>query len=370
MQREQVHGERATNRGRKDQQLIASSPEHDPSIEYFPPLSQNRRGDLLHDSSARHSNKQQHSSSPYQAHSSDVPITPIPDDVLQKHSRLCGQDPGYLDAIPSPWTTKEERERKSAKIRADEGGEKSLRRQKANGAGVIRELAVNVARNPLRDPGDATVDRSKLQYSARQDMPIASAVTRAPIARPPTPSRPSPMKGRNVIRSPLPRTSDTPEKGHGPKIEPHAETHKEHRSSSVEPSIPTSPLCNMRNTPQKDRSPHHRVTPPKSRPSGKRRDAAAPFVLPEPPAQPVFKTSPNTVRRAKNFEPVDQAETLMTWSLGARRLNPPRVSPTNDVRPALAPVQRSSSPSIPSRPASSSQSVSAPACHMNAWTDR
>ncbi|EIW70514.1 hypothetical protein TREMEDRAFT_71323, partial [Tremella mesenterica DSM 1558] len=40
-----------------------------------------------------------HHSSPHQAPSSDIPITPVPSDVLELHKKLCGQDTGYLNRM-------------------------------------------------------------------------------------------------------------------------------------------------------------------------------------------------------------------------------------------------------------------------------
>lgn len=282
--------------------------------------------------------------------------TPIPDHVLDLHKRLCHQDTARKQRVRSPWrrdrgdlsspVRRPKVKERASPTRDIENRVKGIKeKDKGNGTGKKRGLLVSLSdeeqgtpvrnrslsrdKQPLRSlkPNAGSQRSLKSQKEDRAFVtgftsprkrlrPAASRENTQPLPLHPT-SRQTASQRKRI--DPLP---DSPEMPQQPASTTPLEDDnvagtfsplQNHLITPHQPASPTTPRKRLR------RSPHHQITPPKSRSPQHMHELNETLFAFPPPRQPRFEPEREFVHeeKKKEWKPVDMdAETLMTWSLG------------------------------------------------------
>lgn len=317
--------------------------------------------------------------------SSDRPITPVPDYVLDIHRRLCGRDTERMNRVKSPWRTTP----KSTSPNKNQPTPVPAPRSKMTRMEEYKRHEVDV-----RAHDQALVKRRKKQDTREQENKVQLVKNSSQVEN--NESTPKKRKRDKVATQILsPRPTNTPSKrshqvsrvkspirrrdhvsGHGkvererpvpdfgmeeevsvgsgplavyqafrapsPRIRTPRKLKRIPTGTSPRSAIPLaspSPSPSPSPTPIK----HHNTTPPKNTTPTKRESpSGSSMIMTSPdlgdfavPPQPVFTRSPS---KTQDFRPVSMdAETLMTWSLGPQN-RPQRTTPGSQ-RPDPQPIQ-------------------------------
>lgn len=238
---------------------------------------------------------------------SGYPSTPVPDDVLDIHRRLCGRDSERMKRVISPWRAFDaSAPRAASPSKSGIGGSKSKPKLKT---GAARGMGVGVNKENNRKP--AQVDENE-KNGPKLGKRTATKILSPPPHRSPTPQKRKPKSRHPSVLSPL--GSKASIRGLSPSAI--------YRAFKV-PSI--SPPSHNANVQRRRSTSPGSPTPKKSKISPVSRSP-----LFSPPPRPLPVKAPQD-----DFEPVTmEAETLMTWSLGPNRA---------PIRPAPAPLIRDDS---------------------------
>lgn len=270
--------------------------------------------------------------------SSDVPpssmyqMTQVPDTVLARHRRLCGQDSARRKAV-SPWRRQggevhevdEEYEEAARAEREAERKERDERRAEERQRKRLRldeRDAVTV--DALHRTREIREKRVLGEFKSLVHLTSSSATDGSSSPRQERPSSPS---ERPALAQKEMNTMSLRRHSSAVQDRVTGKDAKWPQSSKLKPTLPAIPSRSRRRnpispkvaTPRKQRPLHHKVTPPKSRTPvkyGEQQETL--FVFPERPPQPVFL--PKSPKPVSDWSPVEmEPETLMTWSLGGER---------------------------------------------------
>jgi len=305
--------------------------------------------------------------------SSDRPITPVPDYVLDIHRRLCGRDSERMSRVKSPWRlpgdaspvrskkvkVRKEREQEQKRHAVDERAHDQalVRRRQGQGQGQGKSDKDRNRNKENPDAGKRLVFGSsqaegevepevKAKGKRKLEMDLDQAIPVSPLAplivntmrHQVSPSR------RRARRSPSPRDEITPSAVYRELCDP--------------PPPPPSPKALNTPTKVKTKSPSGnglrrfptglspRSAIPINSPSPVKKEHASPVPIPEPryrdippvevqmqaiTNEPTPGPSSPTKERVREFVPVPMAaETLVTWSLGPGPVSDPVGPPTSD----------------------------------------
>ena len=291
--------------------------------------------------------------------SSDRPMTPVPDYVLDIHRRLCGRDSDRMNRVKSPWRTTpkpsspsknqhtpvpapkvktraEEHKRHEVDVRAHD--QALVRRRKKQDIKAQENLGVQLVMGSSQvEAGEGTPKKRK------RDTDVGAILSPRPTNTASKPKRAylSPAK---KFTSPLRRQDGPAAHGktgrlvpdfnmdedmtvsHGPLAVYQAFRAPPPRISTPRrlKRIPTglSPRSAIPLTsPSPSPTPKHQKNTPPKNVTPTKSNRGSPLIMTSPdlgefiiPRQPVFTESPSKIQ---DFQPVSMdAETLMTWSLG------------------------------------------------------
>ncbi|KAL1411661.1 hypothetical protein Q8F55_002626 [Vanrija albida] len=265
---------------------------------------------------------------PPAASSPELQITQVPDDVLARHKRLCGQDSARKRKVTSPWRgvwepiDEEAEQRQRDQERAERDKERAAAAAKREEEKERRRLRLDVREDVTRT-AVSRVANSKARPVLGETRSLVHLSSEGSSERGSSPSIERPalgVKNPNALRKYSSETTGFRESksAAAPKLAPFPVAQR--RSPPRTRRLPSPEAIT---TPPKRKSPHHKVTPPKSTKSstphryGDQQETLFVFPLPAPPKKPVFEP---VKPAAEEWEPVDmEPETLMTWSLGGAR---------------------------------------------------
>lgn len=334
--------------------------------------------------------------------SSDRPITPVPDYILDIHRRLCGQDPARTRRVKSPWRNSDPRftppgrvnspsvstrkrkldpitlhqqeitaracdkalERRrhvehdkalvvdlsSDSVEHEPEEEKVItpKKRKRGSETALSPIAANTLRRSMAVTAsyageDMSTGRSRTSRALpvhRSAQPAISPLPRASMAQA------SRGKSTSALRSPqatgtinnLVSATTRRSQLSNGKQDHHTSFYLDEEVAHVDEEGYSALLA----TPSKEHVLHHKVSPPKTDTPTKG-TSTTDFIFPgqpSPPPPPISHTSPNK-SKMREFKPVAMdAETLMTWSLG-----PPRESRDANKQKAVSEEGDRSAPS-------------------------
>lgn len=273
----------------------------------------------------------------------ELQFTQVPDDVFERHKRLCGQDSARKRKVVSPWRgvwepiDEEAEQRQREADRAERDRERAAAAAKRDEEKERRRLRLDVREDVSRG-AVARVASSKARRVLGETRSLVHLSSEGSSERSSSPSIERPALGAknpNTLRKYSSETTGWREtKSTAAKLAPFPIAPR--RSPPRARQLSSSPVAIT--TPPKRKSPHHKVTPPKSTKSstprryGEQQETLFVFPLPAPPKKPVFEPIKPKV---DEWEAVDmEPETLMTWSLGGARR--PAADPPSSAGPKPA----------------------------------
>ncbi|WOO80711.1 uncharacterized protein LOC62_03G004228 [Vanrija pseudolonga] len=293
----------------------------------------------------------------------ELQFTQVPDDVFERHKRLCGQDSARKRKVVSPWRgvwepiDEEAEQRQREEDRAERDRERAAAAAKRDEDKERKRLRVDV-REDISRGAVARVASTKARRVLGETRSLVHLSSEGSSERSSSPSMERPALGAknpNTLRKYSSETTGWREtKSTAAKLAPLPVAQR--RSPPRARQLSSSPVAIT--TPPKRKSPHHKVTPPKSTKSstpsryGEQQETLFVFPLPAPPKRPVFEP---IQPKADEWEAVDmEPETLMTWSLGGARRPAADPPSSGGPKPAAAFVpddddSSSIAPSIPSQ---------------------
>lgn len=279
-------------------------------------------------------------------------LTPVPDDILARHRRLCGQDSARRTTAVSPWRRGQETEedKEAAKAARAVARKEADERMEAERERKRRRLDVReaVAGEALHRVNTAKERRALGEFKSLVQLTSSADGSSSPLRdRESSPSERQALAQKAGPNTTLRRYTSALENpvGHRDSAWPSKQSNTTPRHFPPLQTASSRPPRSPVTTPRKQRSTqHHNVTPPKSLKSHTPRkydeQQETLFVFPAPPRQPVFK-QPALPKPVSGWEPVDmEPETLITWSLGGETLevaSPPGTVPHQAV--AQPPVE-------------------------------
>ena len=321
--------------------------------------------------------------------SSDRPITPVPDYVLDIHRRLCGRDTERMKRVKSPWRTTpkptspnknkdknqptpvpaprskssrmEEYKRHEVDVRAHD---QALAKRRKKQDTKEQENKVQLVRDSSQVENEETTPKKR-----KRDIGLGAGQVLSPR---PTNTPAKRIHQATLIKSPIRRQARVPADGKFERLVPDYSmdedvsvgsgplaVYQAFRAPSPRIRTPrklkriptgTSPRSAISlASPSPSSSPtpikHHNTTPPKNTTPTKRESpSGSSLIMTSPdlgdfavPPQPIFTRSPS---KTQDFRPVPMdAETLMTWSLGPQHQPQQPTEGEGSRRPDPRPIQ-------------------------------